>query len=107
MCMFKFTMKTKAPKVIVEPFDVNPMTKLWVTISTNALFIQRLNDYLRLAEIIVVLMLYKLTFSMFAFMKDKLCNRLGLHLDTTIHMFAQKFYTQHTTKILSFSNYAH
>ncbi len=34
------------------------------------------------------------TFSTLAFMKDKLCNKLGMHLDTIILMFAQKFYTQ-------------
>ncbi len=34
------------------------------------------------------------TFSTLTFMKDKLCNKLGLHLDTIIYMFAQKFYTQ-------------
>ncbi len=34
------------------------------------------------------------TFSTLAFMKDKLCNKLGLHLDTIIRMFAQKFCTQ-------------
>jgi hypothetical protein len=48
---------------------------------------------LKLVEIVVVLMLGFIKdewiFSMFAFMKDKLCNRLGLRLDTTIHMFAQ------------------
>ncbi len=27
-------------------------------------------------------------------MKDKLCNKLDVHLDTIIHMFAQKFYIQ-------------
>jgi hypothetical protein len=34
------------------------------------------------------------TFSTLTFMKDKLCNRLGLHLDTIVSMFAQEFYTQ-------------
>ncbi len=34
------------------------------------------------------------TFSTFTFMKDKLRNRLGLHLDTIVCMFAQEFYTQ-------------
>jgi hypothetical protein len=37
---------------------------------------------------------FEWTFSCFAFMKDKLRNRLSLHLDRTIRMFAQKFYTQ-------------
>jgi hypothetical protein len=31
---------------------------------------------------------------MFAFMKIKLCNRLGLNLDAIVHMFAQEFYIQ-------------
>jgi hypothetical protein len=34
------------------------------------------------------------TFSTFAFMKDKSCNLSGPHLDMTIHMFAQEFFTQ-------------
>ncbi len=55
MCMFKLTMETQAPKVMDEPFDTNLMTKLWV--NDNALFIQRLSEYLKLVEIIVVLVL--------------------------------------------------
>ncbi len=34
------------------------------------------------------------TFSTLTFMKDKLHNKLGLHLDTIVCMFAQEFYTQ-------------
>jgi len=34
------------------------------------------------------------TFFMHAFMKDKLHNKLGLHLDTIVCMFAQEFFTQ-------------
>ncbi len=34
------------------------------------------------------------TFSILTFMKDKLRNKLGLHLDTIVRMFAQEFYTQ-------------
>ncbi len=34
------------------------------------------------------------TCSMLAFIKDKLCNRLGPHLDTIVYMFAQEFYIQ-------------
>jgi hypothetical protein len=32
-------------------------------------------------------------FSTLAIMKDKLHNQFGPHLDTTIHMFAQEFFT--------------
>ncbi len=94
MCIFEFTMKTQAPKAMVEPFDTNPMTKFWVKISNNVLLIQQLNEYLKLVAIMVVLLLGSIkdeqTFSTFTFMKDKLRNRLGLHFDTTICMFEQK-----------------
>jgi hypothetical protein len=47
-------MKTQVPKAMDKPFDTNPMTKLWVTISNKALFTQWLNEYLKLAEIAMV-----------------------------------------------------
>jgi hypothetical protein len=98
MCMFKLTMKMKAPKAMVEPFDTNLMTKLWVTININTLFNQRLNEYLKLFDIMVVVVLGYVkdeqTFSTLPFMKAKLQNKLGLHLDTIVHMFALEFYTQ-------------
>jgi hypothetical protein len=76
---------------MVDPFDTNPVTKLWVTINNNDLFIQKLNEYLKLAKIAVE---DEQFFFTLAFMKDKLHNRLGLHLDTTICMFPQEFYIQ-------------
>jgi hypothetical protein len=33
MSMFKFIMKMHAPRAMAKPFDVNPMTKLWITIN--------------------------------------------------------------------------
>jgi hypothetical protein len=39
MCLFKYTMKIQVPKVMAKPFDTYPMTKLWSTISNNALLI--------------------------------------------------------------------
>ncbi len=91
-------MKTQAPKAMFEPFDINSMIKLWVKISNNGLFTQQLSKQLELVEIGMMSMLKfvedEKTFSTLAFKKDKLHNRLGLHLDTTIRMFAQEFYTQ-------------
>jgi len=48
---------------MAKPFDINPMTKLWVTISNNALLTQRLSEYLKLAEIAMV--------SMFGLLKNE------------------------------------
>ncbi len=51
-------------------------------------------NWLKLAMVFVLRFVEdEQTFSMLAFMKDKLHNKLGLHLDKTIHMFAQEFYT--------------
>jgi hypothetical protein len=66
---------------VPEPFDINLMTKLWVTISNNALFKQQLNEYLKLVEIVVLSMFRSIqdeqTFSTLAFMKDKLHDQVG------------------------------
>ncbi len=51
MSMFKFTMKTQAPKAMVEPFDANPMTKLCIVINTNEVLTQRPNEYLKLFKL--------------------------------------------------------
>jgi hypothetical protein len=67
---------------MITPFDINLMT----------------NEYFKLAKIMLVSILGfvedEWTLSMFAFLKDKLCNRLGLHLDTIVRMFAQEFCIQ-------------
>jgi hypothetical protein len=74
-------MKTQAHKPMVEPFDVNPMTKLWIVINKNGLLIQRLNEYLKLVEITIVLVFRSIqdecTFSTIVFIKDKLQNWLN------------------------------
>jgi hypothetical protein len=51
MCIFKLTKKMQAPKAMAKPSDPNPMTKLWVVINNNALFTQRLSEYLKLVEL--------------------------------------------------------
>jgi hypothetical protein len=60
-------MKMKAPKAMAEPFDTNLVSKLW------ALFIQWLNEYLKLVDIMVVVVLGYVkdeqTFSKLPFMK--------------------------------------
>jgi len=48
--MFKFVMKTQAIKAMATPFDMIPITKLWVTITNNSLLCQRLSEYMKLAN---------------------------------------------------------
>jgi len=90
--IFKLTMKSQAPKAMGEPFDKNLVTKMWVTFKNNVLLIEYLSEFLKLVEIVVVLVFGSMederNFSMLAFMKDKLHNRLGPTLNITIKMFA-------------------
>jgi antitoxin component of MazEF toxin-antitoxin module len=71
-------MKMHVPKAMVEQFDINIMTKLWVTINNNDLITQQLSEYLKLVEIVMMSMLRftkdEWTFSTLAFMRNKLHN---------------------------------
>ncbi len=53
---------------------------------------------MKLIDIAVVLMFGSIedewTFSMLVFMKDKLCNKLCMHLDTIVYMFTKEIYIQ-------------
>ncbi len=68
------------------------------SITMPYLFTQWLSEHLKLAKIVVVSMFGSIkdewTFSTLAFIKDKLHNMLGLHLDTIVYMFAQEFCIQ-------------
>jgi hypothetical protein len=89
-------MKQNAAKVMEAPHDVNPVTKLWQRLGCNDLLVSRLSEYMRLAEIAIMAVLGSTederTFSNFAFVKNKVRNRLGGHLDTTVKMYSQGFY---------------
>ncbi len=78
ICKCKLTMKMHVPKAMVEPFDINPVTKLWVKINNNGLLTQKLSEYLKLVENVVVSMSKcvkdEQTFFTLAFMEDKLHN---------------------------------
>ncbi len=66
---------------------------MWVTINNNTLLTKQLSEFLKLAKKILRIVEDKCTFSMLAFMKQKLHNRLEPNLDTILWMFVQKFYT--------------
>jgi hypothetical protein len=76
--MFKFIIKAQGTKAIADPFDINPIMKLWVTNTNNSLLCQCLSEYMKLVEIILVSILGSMEnehiFSILAFMKDKLHN---------------------------------
>jgi hypothetical protein len=71
MCFFKF-MKMHVPKAMVEPFDINIMTKLWVTINNSDLIIQQLSENLKFVELVMM--------SMLRFIEDEWTFSTHLHL---------------------------
>lgn len=98
--LFKLTMKSNCSAAMEEPRDFNPLTKLWRTVGQNSLMLSRLSEWIKVAELAVTAVLGSVederTFSTLSFMKSKLRNRLGGHLDTCVKVYAQDFYTQET-----------
>jgi hypothetical protein len=98
--LFKLTMKSNYKSAIEEPHDQNPLTKMWQRIGQNALMLNRLSEFIKLCEIAVTVVLGSMedehTFSTLGFMKLKLRNRLGSHLDMCVKVFVQQFYNQGT-----------
>jgi hypothetical protein len=89
-------MKQNATKAMEALDDVNPVSKLWQRIGCNGLLHNHLFEYMCLAEIAIIVVLGSIederTFSNLAFIKNKVRNRLGGHLDTTVRMYSQGFY---------------
>jgi hypothetical protein len=86
-------MKSNAKSVMEGPHDQNPLTRMWQRIGQNVLMLNRLSEFIKLCEIALTVVLGsvedKRTFSTLGFMKSKLRNRLGSHLDTCVKVFAQ------------------
>jgi len=103
MSLFKLTMKSHAEGAMQEPRDQNPLTKLWLRIGQNALMLNRLSEFFKVAEIAITAVLGSVanerTFSTLSFMKSKLRNRLVGHVDTCVKLFSQDFFTLQTFPI--------
>jgi ABC-type antimicrobial peptide transport system permease subunit len=75
---------------MVEPKNESPLTKLWHQFTTNNLSVVCLYEFMKLATLVIVqVMEVWMT-------KSTLWNRLVRHLNITIHMFIQDFYTKET-----------
>lgn len=103
MSLFKLTMTSHSQAAMQEPRDQNPLTKLWVRLGQNALMVNRLSEFFKLAEIAITAVLGSVaderTFSTLNFMKSKVRNRLEGHVDTCVKMFSQNFFTLQTFPI--------
>jgi hypothetical protein len=76
---------------------VNPLTKLWKTFSSSQIFVKKILEYIKLAELVIVQVIGSVEdercFSTLTFMKTKLQNILTTHVELVIWIFSQKFFT--------------
>jgi hypothetical protein len=85
------TMKNQVVVAMQLPFDLNPLTWLWCTISSYKILCHYLLEYLKLVEIDNIFVLgsveFERCFFTFKFLKFSLCNSLGVHLPMVVSMF--------------------
>ena len=93
-------MKSHTHSAMAESKDPNLVTKLWQKVGTDGLLLNRLSEFIKVAEIAITVVLDSVkdehTFSNLAFIKSKLRNKLGVHLDACVRLFSQGFYSQDT-----------
>ncbi len=93
---FKMTMVANSEAIMKEDFIVNLVTWLWTKISSSSIFKHKLREFIKLVEIAYVQVFGSMEnehcFSIMAFMKNKLKNRLTCHLDLCTSFYAQQFY---------------
>jgi hypothetical protein len=94
---FRLTMSHNVKALMPDSKYVNDGTHMWLKIQSFALLVQKLNEYMKVVKIAMVMVLGSVdderTFSNLAFMKSKLHNYLTTHLDLCVHMFTHNIYT--------------
>jgi hypothetical protein len=71
--------------MLYQPYNVNPMSRLWQNLGCNDLLLSKLSEFMHLAEIVITIILGSIederTFSSLKFIKSRLKNRLEGNLD--------------------------
>ena len=96
MAMLRMAVKSNSKPVLQPPFTMNPMTKLWQILGSNALLLHSFPEYLKVVKMTMTIILGSIederAFSTVGFVKGKLRNKLGDHLPLCVQMFTPKFY---------------
>ncbi len=83
---------------MVEPFDMNPITKLWVTITNNSLVCQSLNECMKLtnnSNWIYVWLDGRWRYFLHSCIHERwIAQLVGIIFWYDFHMFAQEFFTK-------------
>ncbi len=92
-------MKLNATYCLAIPFDMNALIKMWRLVTMSCILVIIFPVYVKLAKLVMVQVVGSVEdercFSIMAFMKSKLHNRLTTHLPLVVRMFAQWFYIIH------------
>jgi hypothetical protein len=95
--LFKLTMHANSKQALEPPLTCSLMTTLWSNMGFSAFLKQRLLEYLKLVELLIVMVLDnvedKRCFSTTFFMKSKFKNKLTNHFDLVVKMFIQDHYS--------------
>ena len=95
--LFKIIIKEVGPRIMQKPVDINPVTCMWRSVEANTFLWHSLSEYIKVAELAVVMVVDSIqgerTFNTLTFMKNKLRNRLTMHLELVVGMKMQNFYT--------------
>jgi hypothetical protein len=79
------------------PYDLNPVTQIWRTISASKVLAHGFLEYLKLAEIALVHVIRSVEDEFVilsgSFLKTKLRNSLDPHLGLVVGMYSQNLYT--------------
>ena len=93
---FKLSMLNNAQWAVEQNFRMNPLSRLWKKLSSNALLASKLSELLKIAEVAAITVMDSIederTFSTLNYMKSKVRNNLDDHLDLVVYMFGQSFY---------------
>jgi hypothetical protein len=90
--MFVQTMKNNCINILEmdKKKDCNPLWRLWLRLGANELFMMKMLKWFKFVEICMLQVLGSLEdercFSTFSFMKNKVHNRLNMHLDMCVKM---------------------
>lgn len=79
-----------------QHLNLNPLSRLWNKLSSNALLCVHLSEFMKVAKSIAIQIMGSMEderiFSTLTFMNTRLWNRLYEHLDLVFCMFVQPFY---------------
>ncbi len=94
---FKLTMQNHCQVTMLPPHYYNPTTRLWERIDFNAILNHCMSQLFILTKMCMFMGSVgdKHTFSNLAFIKSKLQNWLGPHLDLVVQMYVQKLHPGH------------